>query len=166
MKQPNGSATKINIMPTTGRPVTPQKRDRPSSKGRPSSRTGETPEQWENRVLGNLFWFSLDHEQKADTHNNPLYFLQGTREELVETDQPLRLTTGLLDQALLEAASNLKASTTPLDYLLGCWKRVNRQYKLLRKVGEQDPKFITIKEARRLCMSYCIFAITMPDMFG
>ncbi|KAK4692897.1 ubiquitin conjugation factor E4 B, partial [Lecanoromycetidae sp. Uapishka_2] len=70
------------------------------------------------------------------------------------------------DKALLEAASNPRAGTLPLDYLLSCWKRVTRHYKALRKGGEQDPKFNVIKEARRLCMSYCIFAFTMPDMFG
>ena len=31
---------------------------------------------------------------------------------------------------------------------------------------QDDPKSIIISEARRLCMSYCIFAFTMPDMFG
>lgn len=83
----------------------------------------------------------------------------------------MRLNTGVLDQALLEAASNIEKTdlartTTPLDYLLDCWKRVSRQHKALKKVGEQDYKFNIVNEARRLCMSYCIFSITMPDMFG
>jgi ubiquitin conjugation factor E4 B len=95
-----------------------------------------------------------------------MQFLKGTRDELEEQNEPLRLGTGLLDQALLEAASNQKGGTTPLEYLLSCWKRVSKQYKALRKGGEHDPKSNVIKEARRLCMSYCIFAITMPDMFG
>lgn len=95
-----------------------------------------------------------------------MHFLKGTRNELEEQNEPLRLTTGLLDQALLEAASNQKPGILPLDYLLSCWKRVSRHYKALRKGSEQDAKFSVIKETRRLCMSYCIFAITMPDMFG
>lgn len=90
--------------------------------------------------------------------------------DLEDSGESIRLNVGMLDQALLEAASNLKQGSTPLDFLLGCWKRVSRQYKVLRKAGEkageEDPKFIIVKEARRLCMSYCIFAITMPDMFG
>lgn len=95
-----------------------------------------------------------------------MQFLPGTRLDLEDSGQSISLNVGMLDQALLEAASNLKQGTTPLDFLLGCWKRVSRQYKALRKAGEQDPKFVVVKEARRLCMSYCIFAITMPDMFG
>lgn len=165
MKQSNGDAPKINVTPG-GRPITPQKRDRPSSRGRPSSGTRETSEQWEDRILGNLFKFTLDPDYQLDTHGNPVHFLRSTRDELEETSQPIRLTTALLDQTILETASDLKPNTTPLDYLLSCWKRVNRQYKALRKAGEQDPQFIVIKEARRLCMSYCIFAATIPDMFG
>ena len=72
----------------------------------------------------------------------------------------------MLDQALLEAASTQGKTTTPLNYLLECWKRVSRHFKGLRKNGEEDPKFQIVKEARRLCMSYCMFAATMPEMFG
>lgn len=167
MRQSNGGVPKINITSSTGRPVTPKKRDRPtSSGGRSSSRAGETLEQWENRTLGNLFRITLWEEHRHDAHGNHLQFLGGTRLDLEDSEQPLRLNVGMLDQALLEAASNLKQGTTPLDFLLGCWKRVSRQYKALRKAGEEDPKFVVVKEAKRLCMSYCVFAITMPDMFG
>ena len=167
MRQANGGAPKINITPAAGRPVTPKRRDRPTSTGgRSSSRTGETLEQWEDRVLGNIFRITLCEEHRLDAHGNHLQVLAGTRSDLEDSDQSVRLNVGMLDQALLEAASNLKQGTTPLDFLLGCWKRVSRQYKPLRRAGEEDPKFVIIKEARRLCMSYCIFAITMPDMFG
>ncbi|KAM0795096.1 ubiquitin elongating factor core-domain-containing protein [Usnea florida] len=167
LREAVGGAPKINITSSAGRPVTPKKRDRPaSSSGRSSSRTGETLEQWEDRVLGNLFRITLSEEHQYDAHENHLQFLGATRLDLEDSGQPVRMTVGMLDQALLEAASNLKKGTTPLEFLLGCWKRVSKQYKALKKAGEEDPKFIVVKEARRLCMSYCIFAITMPDMFG
>lgn len=123
-------------------------------------------EQWEGRILGNLFRITLWEEHRHDAHGNHLQFLGSTRLDLEESGQSVRLNVAMLDQALLEAASNLKQGTTPLDFLLECWKRVSRQYKVLRKAGEEDPKFVIVKEARRLCMSYCIFAITMPYMFG
>ena len=116
--------------------------------------------------MGNLFRITLSEEHQHDTHGNHLQFLGGTRLDLEDSGQPVRMTVGMLDQALLEAASNLKKGNAPLEFLLGCWKRVSKQYKALKKAGEEDPKFVVAKEARRLCMSYCIFAITMPDMFG
>lgn len=146
--------------------MTPQKRDRHSSSGRSSSRPGETLEQWEDRALSSIFRVTLEDDHKQDSHGHPLHYLGGTRSELQDSGESLRLKTGILDQAILEAASNLEKNATPLDYLLDCWKRVTRQFKALKKNGEQDPKFQIIKEARRLCMSYCIFAVTMPDMFG
>ena len=162
----NGEPPRANVAPPGGRPLTPLKRDRPlSSSGRSSSRAGESPEQWEDRILGNVFRLSLDSDHHVDGHGNRIHYLEATRNELEEQHEPLRLSTGLLDQVILEAASNLDKDTAPLDYLLGCWKRISRQYKALRKFGENDPKFAVIKEARRLCMSYCVFAITMPEMF-
>ena len=161
--------SQLGIQKINGEPprATPLKRDRRlSSSGRPSSRAGETPEQWEDRILGNVFRFSLDSDYHVDGHDNQIHYLKTTRNELEEQHEPLRLNTGLLDQAILEAASNLENDTAPLDYLLGCWKRISRQYKTLRKLGEKDVKFAVIKEARRFCMSYCVFAITMPEMFG
>ena len=167
VRQASGGAPKINITSSTGKPVTPKKRDRPtSSGGRSSSRAGETLEHWEDRVLGNLFGITLWEEHQHDAHGNQLQFLGGTRLDLEESGQPVRLNVGMLDQALLEAASNLKKEITPLDFLLGCWKRVSKQFKPLKRAGEEDPKFVIVKEARRLCMSYSIFAITMPEMFG
>ena len=163
----NGEPPRANVTPPAGRPLTPLKRDRPlSSSGRSSSRAGETPEQWEDRLLGNVFRFSLESDHHVDGHGNQIHYLEATRNELEEQHEPLRLNTGLLDQAILEAASNLEKDTAPLDYLLECWKRISKQYKALRRLGEKDPKFAVIKEARRLCMSYCVFAITMPEMFG
>lgn len=167
VRQASGGAPKINITSSTGRPATPKKRERPpSSSGRSNSRARETLEQWEDRVLGNLFRITLWEEHQHDAHGNHLQLLGATRLDLEESGQSARLSVGMLDQALLEAASKLKKDVTPLDFLLGCWKRVSKQFKPLKKAGEEDPKFIIVKEARRLCMSYCIFAITMPEMFG
>lgn len=71
----------------------------------------------------------------------------------------------VLEQALLEAASDL-TSPTPLEYLLACWKRVTRAYRGLRTGRSDDQKHTVLREARRLCMSYCLFAATIPEMFG
>ncbi|EEP77058.1 conserved hypothetical protein [Uncinocarpus reesii 1704] len=59
-----------------------------------------------------------------------------------------------------------KVTKKPLEYLLSCWKRVMRLYKGFKKTKPNDPKYEVVKEARRLCLSYCIFAATMPEMFG
>lgn len=115
--------------------------------------------------MSQIFRLSLKPEVTRDLHGNALHPLPGLKQDLEDQNEPLLLKTALLDQALTEAASNLN-SQTPLDYLLTCWKRVSKSFRTLRSNDIETPKFAIIKEARRLCMSYCIFAVTMPEMFG
>ena len=157
---------RINIAPAGGRPITPKKRDHSTAaKGEFGSKREEPVELWENRALSSIFRFTLDPAVTRDAHGHHLYFLKDVRKDLEEQDEAVTLSTSVLDQAILEVASHLE-KTTPLEYLLGCWKRVSRQFRALKGLSSEDPKQATIREARRLCMSYCIFAVTMPDMFG
>lgn len=130
-----------------------------------TSRPEESIEVFEDRTLSAVFKITLKDDRQQDVHGHKLIYLPGVRGELEEQGRELRVDSSLLDQALLEAASNVHRQH-PLDYLLPCWKRVQRLYKGFRKVRDDDPKFNVICEARRLCISYCVFAITMPEMFG
>lgn len=141
-------------------------RKRPASdQTRQSSRGGETPQEWEDIVLRAIFRLTLDPSVTSGGHAHSPSFVKGVRGELEEQGLPILLSAVMLDQAILEAASNL-SKITPLDYLLACWKRVTAQFKHHKANRAEDNKIEVLKEARRLCMSYCIFAITMPEMFG
>lgn len=159
-------APAMTIGSSAGRPITPMKRDRPSSRNEsPGSKVGESLEAWENRILSTVFRLSLDPAISQDVHGHYLHFLEGVRNDLKDQNETITLSTAVLDQALLEAASNLE-KITPLDYLLECWKRITKQWRNFKGANNEDPKYSIIREARRLCMSYCLFAVTMPDMFG
>ena len=162
----NSKASAITAGSSVGRPVTPMKRDRPSSGFEsPGAKVEESVEAWENRILGAAFRLTLDQATSQDIHGHHLHFLGGVKHDLEDQNEPVMLSTAVLDQALLEAASNLE-KTTPLDYLLGCWKRITKQWRTFKAPNIQDHRYEIIREARRLCMSYCLFAVTMPDMFG
>lgn len=128
----------------------------------PAAKT-ESIESFEDRTLSAFFKVTLREDRQKDIHGQRLIYLPSLRSELEDQGRELRIETASLDQALLEAASN--AQQKPLDYLLPCWKRICRVYRS-RRGREDDPKFAIISEARRLCMSYCLFAVTMPEMFG
>ncbi|KAI9806193.1 MAG: hypothetical protein M1825_006308 [Sarcosagium campestre] len=135
---------------------------------RPASGKGvasDSMEVWEDRVLSNIFQVSLQPDTSRTAPAASTYELPGLRSELEDQGEPLRMTLTNLDQAILEAATAAKETSTPLDYLLGCWKRVVQHSRGLKSGSDADQKYQIIKEARRLCMSYCVFAITMPDMF-
>ena len=163
-KQFTGDAERMNMSATSGNSRSSRKLPT-STEGRSTPRTGETLAEWEDRTLSGVFRLSVDPNVKQDAHGHHLYYTQGVRKELEEQGEPIRLSTSILDQALVEAGSNT-GKATPLEYLLGCWKRVSRQLRSYKGQNVDDAKFEIIKEARRLCMSYCIFAVTIPDMFG
>ncbi|KAI1923414.1 Ubiquitin conjugation factor E4 [Ophidiomyces ophidiicola] len=133
------------------------------TKSAAQQRAEESLETFEDRTLSALFKVTLDEKQQRDIHGQKLVYIPGVRQELEDQGQPIRMNTGVLDQALLEAGSS---GQKPLEYLLPCWKRVTRLYKGFKKSQPNDAKYEVVTEARRLCLSYCIFAFTMPEMFG
>ncbi|KZF25758.1 ubiquitin conjugation factor E4 [Xylona heveae TC161] len=169
LSQSSGGTPRINITSVDQGKTTPLKREQSSQAGTPRSKSPRSPQEtlavWEDRTLGSIFRLTLEENYTQDAHGNKLHYVPGVKSDLEEDGGTPRFTTSALDQALLEAASSLE-NETPLDYLLGCWKRVCRQYRAVKSNSTSDPKFPIVKEARRICMSYCIFAATMPDMFG
>ncbi|KAF2262301.1 ubiquitin fusion degradation protein-like protein UfdB [Lojkania enalia] len=150
---------RINIKPKAAAPAA---NVTATPKPAPQNQEGSL-EAWEDRTISNIFRVTLDLNNTRDSHGHQLYFLSGVKGDLEEDERPARLTVDVLDQAILESASN-KAFGKPLEYLLACWKRVSRLFRGMH--NRNDPKYGIVKEARRLCFSYCIFAATIPDMFG
>lgn len=144
--------------------ITPQKREM-NGASRPSSRTGETDAQYEDRILRSMFRLSLDPDQKTDASGHRLHFLPGIRDEQVEGHQEIRMSTDLLEQAIMEAGQDL-AKLSPTDWLFACWKRVSRAVKSLKDKSPENKKWQVIQEAKRLCLSWCILSITEPGAFG
>ncbi len=121
-------------------------------------------EVYENKMLGSIFRITLDPNQSVDSSNHKLIYLPNLHQELKDEQAPIMLTKERLDSAILEAASTIPHSKGVLDYLIPCWKRVMRALKGLR--GYANAKDAILKEAKRLCMSNCVFAVEMPEFFG
>ena len=170
----NGGASSIRITPRSASDsvqITPRKRDLAgqTEPPRPSSRAGETIEQFEDRTLRNIFRLSLDPDVLHDIHGHKLHYLDGLRQEIQDgaEGKELRLRTDLLEQAIIEAGSQvLNGRNTPIDYLFGCWKRISRLSKGFKERAPENRKWVVVQEARQLCMSWCILAITTPAIFG
>ncbi|KAI1340018.1 ubiquitin conjugation factor E4 [Xylariaceae sp. FL0016] len=124
----------------------------------------EPLEDWSNRVLGEVFRITLDEGRTTDLHGAKLTYLPELKAELEQSGDPVKLTASCIDSAILEAASKVPPSKPLLSYLLPCWKRVVRANKPAKPPPE--PRREVLSEAKRLCMSNCIFALTMPEYFG
>ncbi|TVY49995.1 Ubiquitin conjugation factor E4 [Lachnellula occidentalis] len=152
LKRPRAESDEQN--PTRGTPA--RKLAKPSN--------DEDVDEFANRILGQIFRITLDPAQKVDASNHKLIYLPNLRQELEEESAPIQLSTERLDSALMEAASTVPHNKSILDYLLPAWKRITKALKGLR--GYANGKDAVLKEARRLCMSYCIFSVEVPELFG
>lgn len=162
----NGDSTHTPVVTSGGEQLIPQKRVLSgTSSPTASSRAGETIEQFEDRTLRSLFRLTLDAEQTKDIHGHDLQFVGGLRQELEDEGKAIMLATETLEQAIMEAGSSL-GKAKPLDWLLGCWKRVSRLRRGFKDRSGANRKWVIVQEARRLCMSWCVFAITTPEIFG
>ncbi|XXG97398.1 hypothetical protein Hte_003699 [Hypoxylon texense] len=123
----------------------------------------ENLEDWSSRVLGDIFRVTLD-ENRATDNRGALTYLPELRAELEQSGEPIKLTSSSIDSAILEAAKHVPTSKPLMEYLLPCWKRVVRATKPPRPPPPE--KEAVLSEAKRLCMSNCIFALTMPEYFG
>lgn len=124
----------------------------------------ETIEDYADRALGTIFRVTVDANRTTDHYGHKLIFLPNVSQELADEGAPLRLDAGRLEQIIMEAATEFQQDRPLFDYLLPCWKRVVKMLKVLR--GPAPQKEALLKEARRLCFSNCVFALTMPELFG
>ncbi|KAK4610237.1 Ubiquitin conjugation factor E4 [Fulvia fulva] len=167
--EPKSTTPQITVKPAP-RPASPAKRERDGSEkaqSRTVSRSERPPEsieKWQDRNLRQIYRVTLKPEEVTDGHGNKLIFLSNTKEELEEADSPLMLDVNGSDGILSEAAGQAPGGKV-FEYFLQCFKRVSRAIRGSKYDGPDDPKHGILKEARRFCMSYCIFAVTMPDMF-
>ncbi|GAB1313466.1 Ubiquitin conjugation factor E4 [Madurella fahalii] len=124
----------------------------------------ETIEDYADRVLGAIFRVTVDANRTTDSYGHSLIFLPNVSQELADEGVPLRLDVGRLEQIIMEAATEFQQDRPLFDYLLSCWKRAVKMLKVFR--GPAPQKEALLKEAKRLCFSNCIFALTMPELFG
>lgn len=124
----------------------------------------ESDEDYANRVLTQVFRITVDPHHMTNPQGQRLVFLPGLNEELNESGEPLKLSSNNLDQAIIEAATSWPQDKPLMSYLLPCWKRAVKAASTAKVPA--GPKAETHDEAKRLCMSNCLFALTMPALFG
>ncbi|KAI5926032.1 ubiquitin elongating factor core [Camillea tinctor] len=124
----------------------------------------ESLEDWSDRTLSEIFHVTFDETRAVDSRGAKLTFLPELKDELQQAGEQLKFSASNIDAAMLEAGRHVPASHPLLDYFLPCWKRIMRANRALRQPSQQ--KLDVLGEAKRLCMSNCIFALTMPELFS
>lgn len=124
----------------------------------------ETIEDYADRMLSTIFRVTVDSSRPTDSQGHKLFFLSSLSGDLADEGSPLKLSVSRLEEAIMESATAFPHDRPLFDYILPCWKRVVRALKVFR--GPAPEKEALLKEARRLCFSNCIFALTVPELFG
>lgn len=124
----------------------------------------ETTEVYENKILSSIFLITLDPEKNSKSLSQKMIYLPNLRKDLEDEGVPTLLTHDRLDSAILEAASAVPMHKSVLDYLIPCFKRITKALNGPR--DKSDSMLPILREAERLCICYCIFAIDEPDLFG
>jgi ubiquitin conjugation factor E4 B len=135
-----------------------------TAKPQPRRFHAETFEDWADDILSTVFRITIDSNRKVDRNNHTLSFLPDLAQEVKDRGDPPKLSIDLLDQAILEICGTWNAQKPLMDYLLPSWKAVVKAGRQLR--DHQPEKVALLQEAKRLCMSNCIFALTLPEYFG
>lgn len=130
---------------------------------RPPPQT-ESDEDYADRVLQQLFRITVDPHEVVNKQGQRLTFLPDLNEELNSNGQPLKLSVASLDQAIMEACYLFPHEKPLMRYLLPCWKRVVRHVNVSK--ATEGPRFDLIKEAKRLCISACLFSLALPALYG
>lgn len=125
----------------------------------------ESDEDYADRVLTHIFRVSVDpHRMTSSQGSHRLAFLPSLNQDLIESGEPLKLSTAVLDQAIIEACSSWSSGAPLMDYLLPCWKRAVKSASGFKLAS--GPRFDVHEESKRLCMSNSLFALTMPILYG
>ncbi|KAK0704848.1 ubiquitin elongating factor core-domain-containing protein [Lasiosphaeris hirsuta] len=173
---PLESRPKINASPAQQSPATGSpsiSRKRPASHVDTASATlprkqapmkEEPIDDYTDRILTTVFRATVDSSRDTDAMGNKLAFLPNLSQELADEGAPLKLSVDRLEETIMEAATAFPRDKPLFDYLLPSWKRVMRAIKVLKRPAPQKEEIL--KEAKRLCFSNCIFALTMPELFS
>ncbi|PON20702.1 ubiquitin conjugation factor E4 B [Trichoderma gamsii] len=124
----------------------------------------ESDEDYADRILSQIFRVTVDPHRMTSNGNHRLTFLPNLNQELNESGEPLKLSVNNLDQAIIEACSSWPSDKPLMHYLLPCWKRAVKAASANKQTS--GPKFDLSEESKRLCMSNCLFAVTMPVLYG
>ncbi|KAM0261933.1 hypothetical protein ACHAQJ_001936 [Trichoderma viride] len=125
----------------------------------------ESDEDYIDRVLSQIFRITVDpHRMTSNQGSHRLTFLLGLNQELNDSGEPLKLSLNNLDQAIIEACSSWSSDKPLMHYLLPCWKRAVKAAAANKQTS--GPRFELHEESKRLCMSNCLFAVTMPVLYG
>uniref|UniRef100_A0A6M2F2J5 RING-type E3 ubiquitin transferase n=1 Tax=Populus davidiana TaxID=266767 RepID=A0A6M2F2J5_9ROSI len=106
----------------------------------------------------------------ADSSDPRIFYLEMTAAEILSEGKDLKLTRDLIERVLIDRLSVQSPNAEPpFNYLLGCYRRAVDEWKKIANMKDKNVKSeleLSIKQVKKLSVSYCRIHLGNPDMFG
>ncbi|XP_057971394.1 probable ubiquitin conjugation factor E4 [Malania oleifera] len=125
-----------------------------------------SPEEIEDIILRKIFLVSLIDSMDNDSR---VVYLEMTAAEILSEGKELRLSRDLMERVLIDRLSgNFVAAEPPFPYLVGCYRRAHEEGKKIASMKDKNVRSemeSTVRQAKKLSVSYCRIHLGNPDMF-
>ncbi|XP_011010651.1 PREDICTED: probable ubiquitin conjugation factor E4 [Populus euphratica] len=106
----------------------------------------------------------------ADSSDPGIFYLEMTAAEILSEGKDLKLTRDLIERVLIDRLSVQSPNAEPpFNYLLGCYRRAVDELKKIANMKDKNVKSeleLSIKQVKKLSVSYCRIHLGNPDLFG
>ncbi|EEF29477.1 ubiquitin-protein ligase, putative [Ricinus communis] len=123
----------------------------------------------EDIILRKILLVSLTDDSISTTDSRIVY-LEMAAAEILSEGKDLKLSRDLIERVLIDRLSGqFPRSEPPFQYLLGCYRRATEEERKISNMKDKNVKLeleLSIKQAKRLFISYCRIHLGNPDMFG
>ncbi|KAI4352517.1 hypothetical protein L6164_006760 [Bauhinia variegata] len=125
-----------------------------------------TPQEVEDIILRKIFLVSLTDSMETDPR---VVYLELTAAEILSEGKELKLSRDLMERILIDRLSrNFPSAELPFQYLIGCYRRAYDEGKKIANMKDKNLRGemeSVVKQAKKLCVSYCRIHLANPDLF-
>lgn len=131
-----------------------------------SNKPQRSLEEIEDIILRKIMLVSLTDSMVADSR---IIYLEMTAAEILSEGKDLKMNRDLVERVLIDRLSGqFPGVEPPFEYLLGCYRRATEEEKKIANMKDKNVKLeleSSIKQAKKLFISYCRIHLGNPDMF-
>ncbi|KAE9590331.1 hypothetical protein Lal_00028116 [Lupinus albus] len=138
-----------------------------------SSKPQRTPQEVEDIIIRKIFLVSITPLPINNTDSR-LVYLELTAAEILSEGHNLILSRDFMERVLIDRISGdfsttAAAAESTFHYLLGCYNRAHDESRKIVNMRDKNLRSeieVVVKQAKRLCVSYCRIHLANPELFS
>ncbi|KAI4389267.1 hypothetical protein MLD38_001507 [Melastoma candidum] len=134
------------------------------------ARPQRSPAEIEDIILRKIFLVTLTEPSSSSPVDPRIAYLELTAAEILSEGRDLRLYRDLVERVLIDRLSgSFPGAEPPFEYLVGCYRRAfdeSKKISSMKDAAVRSQMEDAVRQARKLCVSYCRIHLSNPEMFG